>query len=126
MRRPGALDRSISLREKSPKIEDRDKTGKEDGKGNDLPGSPRGSRSTKLPKRVINRRRSNSIGSGGSGEFHKIKAKLEREKRKEISPKRNHAKWDGWDTDKIKIKEVKEITEFGKVCFQKVNALKSI
>ena len=106
-RRASGLDRSISLREKSPKIEDREKAAaRGDTDRGTEPDHDRGSRSTKLPKRVINRRRSNSVGSGGSGDFNKIKEKLER--RKEASPKRN-AKWELPDYDS------KEITEFAKV-----------
>lgn len=105
LRRTTGLDRSISLREKSPKIENQDKLPKDSERPE--PDHDRGSRSNKLPKRVINRRRSNSIGSGGSGEFNRIKL----ERRKEASPKRT-GKWDlpDWDTAKTV-----EITEFAKV-----------
>lgn len=87
--RSSGLDRSISLREKeSPKI-DREKDSADEN---------RGSRSARLQKRVIHRRRSNSIGSGGSGEYGRVKEKFQ--KREENRSPRRNAKWD-WD-EKIK------------------------
>ena len=86
--RSSGLDRSISLREKSPKIDHKKEADDEN----------RGSRSARLQKRVIHRRRSNSIGSGGSGEYGRVKEKFQ--KREENRSPRRNAKWD-WD-EKLK------------------------
>ena len=92
------------MREKSPKVKDKEKFDQES----------QGSRSNKLPKRVINRRRSNSVGSTGSGEFNRLKEKIEKRKNSK-SPKRQIKSWDtGTEPTSWEILPV----EFAKVIFK--------